>query len=89
MFGLALVRTCVLPGVAKANAAADIIVTPGGGFSGYTTNFQYWPASTNPQEAYDIYKNGLGDSILGSILNKVRIQVSFLKDNKVTGSFQI
>lgn len=84
-----LVRTCVLSGVAKPNADADIQVTPGGGFSGYTTNFQYWPASSNPQEAYNIYKEGLGGSILGSMLNKFRIKVAFLQDNEETGSFEI
>jgi hypothetical protein len=84
-----LVRTCVLPGVVKVNADADILVTPQGGFDGWTTNFRYWPTATNPQEAYNIYKDGLGGSILGSVLNKFRIQVSFLKDNKEQGSFQI
>ena len=84
-----LVRTCVLPGVVKVNPDANILVTPQGGFDGWTTNFKYWPTATNPQEAYDIYKDGLGGSILGSMLNKFRIQVSFLKDNKEQGSFQI
>jgi hypothetical protein len=84
-----LVRTCVLSGVAKPNADADIEVTPGGGFSGYTTNFQYWPVSSNPQEAYNIYKEGLGGSILSTMLNKFRIKVAFIKDNEEQGSFQI
>jgi hypothetical protein len=84
-----LVRTCVLPGVAKPNAEADIQVTPRGGFSGFTTNFQYWPASSNPQEAYDIYKQGLGGSILSSVLNKFRIRFTFLADNEEKGSFEI
>jgi hypothetical protein len=84
-----LVRTCVLPGVAKPNAEADIQVTPRGGFSGFTTNFQYWPASSNPQEAYDIYKQGLGGSILSSMLNKFRIRFTFLADNEEKGSFEI
>lgn len=84
-----LVRTCVLPGVVKPNADADIKVTPAGGFSGFTTNFQYWPASSNPQEAYDIYKQGLGGSILSSVLNKFRIRFTFLADNEEKGSFEI
>ena len=84
-----LVRTCVLPGVAKPNADADIQVTPKGGFSGFTTNFQYWPASSNPQEAYDIYKQGLGGSIFSSVLNKFRIRFTFLADNEEKGSFEI
>ena len=90
-----LVRTCVLPGVPMVNSEADILVTPQnadnspGGFVGFTTNFQYWPSASNPQQAYDIYKNGLGGSILSNIINKFRIKVAFLKDNKETGSFVI
>lgn len=84
-----LVRTCVLKGVPKITSTADIIVTPGGGFDGYTTNFQYFPMASNPQEAYNIYKEGLGGSILGNLINKFRIRVSFVKDNVVQSSFEI
>ena len=84
-----LVRTCVLPGVPQVNNGIDINVTPRGGFSGWTTNFKYWSDASNPQEAYNIYKSGFGGSILGNALNKYRVQVSVLKDNKTQGSFQI
>jgi hypothetical protein len=84
-----LVRTCVLPGVAKINKNANIVVTPNGGFSGFTTNFQYWNDSTNPQDAYNIYKDGFGGSILGNLFNKYRIKVAFLADNKESGSFEL
>jgi len=50
-----LVRTCVLPGVAKIDSSAPVYVTPMGGFSGWTSRFQYWPETTNPQKAWDIY----------------------------------
>jgi len=84
-----LVRTCMLPGVAKVSPKANISVTPHGGFSGYTANFQYWDDATNPQQAYNIYKNGFGGSMLGDLFNKYRIKVSFLEDNKEQGSFEI
>jgi hypothetical protein len=84
-----LVRTCVLPGVAKINQKANIVVTPNGGFSGFTTNFQYWNDSTNPQDAYNIYKDGFGGSILGNLFNKYRIKIAFLSDNKEKGSFEL
>jgi hypothetical protein len=84
-----LVRTCVLPGVAKVSPETNILVTPNGGFNGWTTNFQYWSAASNPQEAYNIYKGGFGGSILGNIFNKFRIKVSFLSDNKEKSSFII
>jgi len=84
-----LVRTCVLPGVAKVNPDADISVTPGGGFSGWTSNFEYWDDATNPQQAYNIYKSGFGGSAIGSLFNKYRIKVSFLEDNQEQSSFEI
>ena len=55
-----LSRTCVLPGVAKVNPNANVVVTPGGGFNGWTANFQYWSQPVNPQQAYNIYKSGYG-----------------------------
>jgi len=84
-----LVRTCVLPGVAQVNPDADVLVTPMGGFSGWTSNFQYWAAATNPQQAYNIYKAGYGGNILGNLFNKYRVKVSFLQDNQEQGSFEI
>jgi hypothetical protein len=84
-----LVRTCVLPGIAKVNPDANIIVTPMGGFNGWTSNFEYWDDASNPQQAYNIYKTGFGGSTIGSIFNKYRIKISFLEDNKEQSSFEI
>ena len=84
-----LVRTCVLPGVAKVNTNTDVTITPLGGFSGYTANFQFFPNATNPQEAYNIYKKGFGGSALGNLFNKYRIKFTFLVDNEEEGSFEI
>ena len=84
-----LVRTCVLPGVAKVNTNANLQVTPGGGFSGYTSNFEYWDDATNPQQAYNIYKSGFGGSQIGNLFNQYRIQVNFLNNGVVEGSFEI
>jgi len=82
-----LVRTCILPAV-PINPAGDISITPGGGFSGWTSNFQYWPNSLNPQEAYDVYKNGPGSvSGYGKVLNSHKLKVSYLVDNTEKGSF--
>ncbi len=84
-----LVRTCILPGVAKINNDTDLSITPLGGFSGLTSNFQFIPNATNPQEAYNIYKKGYGGSALGNLFNKYRIKFVFLVDNKDQGSFEI
>ena len=84
-----LVRTFVLPGVAKISASSNAYITPGGGFDGMTSNFRYWSNATNPQQAYDIYKNGYGGSSLGNFFNKYRIKFSFMEDNTEKGSIEI
>lgn len=84
-----LVRTFVLPGVAKVSGTSNVKVTPNGGFDGATSSFQYWPNATNPQQAYNIYKNGYGGSILGNLFNKYRIKIAFLDNNVETSSLEI
>lgn len=85
-----LVRTCVLPGVAKAAGTAGIVVTPNGGFSGYTSKFEYLPYAVNPQEAYAIYTEGNGSgSIFGGIFDKYQVKVAFVEDNKEVHSIEI
>jgi hypothetical protein len=87
-----LVRTCVLPGVAKIDPNASVNITPDGGFSGWTSNMQYWSHPLNPQEAYNIYKKGYGGggfSGLGGLFDKYKIKVAYLVDNEEEGSFSI
>jgi len=84
-----LVRTCVLPGVAKIDPDAPVYVTPMGGFSGWTTRFQYWPDASNPQKAWDVYKVGYGGSLLGSLFRKYTIKVAIMEGDNETSSLQI
>ena len=84
-----LVRTCVLPGVPKIDYEADIVVTPRGGFSGWTSSFKFWAKASNPQEAYNIYKDGFGNSILANLLNKYKVRFSMMKGKTEVGSFEI
>lgn len=84
-----LVRTCVLDGVPNVNNNADILVTPDGGFSGWTSSFKFWADASNPQQAYNIYKAGFGGSILGNAINKYRFRFSLVQDNNVKSSFEI
>lgn len=84
-----LVRTCVMPGVPKVNNNSGLNVTSNGGFSGWTAKFQYWSDASNPQQAYNIYKDGYGGSILGNLLSKYRIRVSMVSDNVEKSSFEI
>jgi len=82
-----LVRTCVLPGVAKIANNAPVYITPLGGFSGYTSNVNYYADSLNPQEAYNIYRKGYGGS--GGFSFPYEIKVEFLNDGQEQGSVTI
>jgi len=59
------------------------------GFEGFITRIRYLSDSCNPQDAYNIYKEGINASLLSSIFNKYSLKVSFLEYNKEQGSFQI
>jgi len=84
-----LVRTCILPGIAK-EAKGNILVTPhGSGFSGWTSNIQYFSKPLNPQQAYNIYKNGAGSASLGGLFDKYKLKFSYLVNNIEQGSIEI
>ena len=84
-----LVRTCVLPGVAKIDSAAPIFITPKGGFSGYTSNFQFWPDSCDPQKAWNIYQKGYGGNWLSNLFGKYSVKVTVMENNVENSSFTI
>jgi len=82
-----LVRTCVMPGVAKIDGSAPVYVTPEGGFSGYTAKFQYYPNELDPQTAWNIYQSGYGASLLGNLFNykvKVILMDGDTEDSSIT-----
>jgi hypothetical protein len=74
-----LVKTCLLPGVANVNSAANIYVTPGGGFDGWTSKFQYFPTPLNPQEAWNIYSAGYS-APYANMFGTYQVQVSLLEN---------
>jgi len=87
-----LVKTYILPGVARTDTSDDIIIGNSEalrGFSGWTSKFQYFANSSNPLQAYDIYKAGPGTSLLSNIFNKYRLKVAFMEYNTEKGSFEI
>lgn len=84
-----LVRTCVLPGTAVIDANAPVYITPYGGFSGWTSNFQYWSESSDPQKVWNIYKKGYGSSMLGGIFGKYTIKVSLMEGDTEDQSVSI
>ncbi len=83
-----LVKTDVLSGVAKVDSTAPVFVTPMGGFSGWTSNFQYWSMSGNPQQAWNTYKAGYGGSALG-FLGKYSVKLSLMEGNTEENSVTI
>jgi hypothetical protein len=82
-----LVRTCLLPGVASVNNAANIYVTPMGGFDGWTSKLQYFPNSMNPQEAWNIYTKGF--SSWSSMFNAYQLQVSLVENGQAQSTVTI
>ena len=84
-----LVKTCVMNGMPNVKTDAPILLTPFGGFAGYTSQFKYFPSSINPQQAWNIYTKGPGGSILGNLLNQYKLKFVFLKDDREQYSFAI
>jgi hypothetical protein len=82
-----LVRTCLLPGVAKVNNSASIFVTPQGGFEGWTAKLQYFPNSVNPQDAWNIYTQGY--STWASMFNSYQVQLSLVENGTIQSSITI
>lgn len=84
-----LTRTCVLPGIAKVTATAPIVITPNGGFSGWTSETNYRVNTITPQEAWNIYSQGFGGNIFSNLFNKYKVKVSLVEDNITRGSLEI
>ena len=84
-----LVRTCVMPGVVKVPDTSNVLITPDGGFSGSTSTIKYLANSTNPQDAWNMYKDGYSMGFMGQLFDKYKIKLSYLKDNKEQASIQI
>jgi hypothetical protein len=84
-----LLKTCVLPAPAYVDDTQAIYLTPLSGFSGYTSRFNYWNDTINPQQAWNIYQGGPGGNILSNFLNQYKVQLSFMKGNSVQASVTI
>ncbi len=84
-----LVNTFVLPDIPVISQDTDVYVTPDGGFSGWTTRFQYSGDATNPQTAWDMYKKGYGGSLLGDLFGKYSVKVALLENDKENSSITI
>ena len=68
-------------------SGGDIHITPGGGFDGYTSKFQFYPEALNPQEIWNIYSNGYGS--LTSTLGDYQVKMSLIENGNETNSITI
>jgi hypothetical protein len=84
-----LVKTCVLSSLPKIDPNASVYLTPAGGFSGYTSRFQYWSSYMSPQQAWNIYKRGPGGNMFSNLINQYKIQFNFIKGSDVQASLTI
>jgi hypothetical protein len=84
-----LVKTCVLPGVAKVNKDANVYVTPLGGFEGSTTKLAYYANSLNPEEAWNIYKQGYGNNSLSNLFGRYQLNLSLSQNGTEEASITI
>jgi hypothetical protein len=84
-----LVRTCLLPGVASINPNAKIYVTPMGGFDGWTSNFQYYPNSLNPQQAWNIYSKGYRQGMFSNLFSGYDVQISLIENGTTQSTITI
>ena len=100
-----LVRTCPLMNVAEPIGEGSTIFiggsgssgssnscTGGGdlvGFTGYIASVVYNPDIISPQDAWNTYARGYSNSPFGNMLQRYKLEFSFLKDNNIIKSFKI
>ena len=84
-----LVKTCILPGVANVSQTANVYVTPNGGFEGSTTKLAYYNNSLNPEQAWNIYKQGYGNGILSNLFGKYQLNLSITQNGTQEASITI
>jgi Concanavalin A-like lectin/glucanases superfamily len=84
-----LVSTNVLDGVCVISANADLYITPCGGFNGWTSKLQYYTTPLNPQQVWNIYKQGYGAGYFSNLFNQNQLTVTINKNGVPTSSFTI
>jgi hypothetical protein len=84
-----LVRTCVMHGVPVYDVASPMYLTPDGGFSGFTSKFNYWSDMITPQQAWNIYTKGPTGNMFGNIFSDYALQLNFMKGNSTKATLTI
>ena len=88
-----LINSFILHGIYKNNDPGKNIylgnINDNLSFEGFITRIRYDPYSINPEQAYNIYKEGINESLAKTLFNKYSLKVSFLEYNTEKGSFTI
>ena len=98
-----LERTCILDNVIRVNPESSVYINPLHAhgsqvtgkptafktWDGWVANGRYYPYYLNPQEVWNIYKEGYDSAGFGGVLNKYRIKFVFLVGSEEKGAFMI
>lgn len=84
-----LVKTVLLPGVPNVQPNVPVMVTPNGGFSGWTSNLMYYADALNPQDVWNIYDKGYGGNSITNFLKSFQVQISLLQNGVQYSSFTV
>jgi hypothetical protein len=82
-----LVRSFILPGVAMPPGQDNAYIGGQSGttFHGHVARFQLFDHCLSPQDAYNIYREGLGSNMFGDFFNKYRMKIQFYEYNHAIG----
>lgn len=73
-----------------SNLITDIILCENNnGFSGEIANDKFYERTLNPQEVWNIYREGYNNSLFSRLLNRYQAKFVFLKDGKLKNSYTI
>ena len=67
----------------------DFLICSNGGYSGSITKASYYNYLLSPQKAWEIYKDGFNNVMVGSILNKYNAAITFYEDSNERAKYYI
>lgn len=82
-----LVRSFILPGIAVSLGKDNAYIGGSGSttYKGHIACFQFWDHSLNPQQAYNVYRDGLSQCVNDNFFNKYRMKIQFYEYNHALG----
>jgi len=75
------------PNITEGDKQLNFEICPNGiGFSGFISNTYYHNYVLTPQDAWNIYKKGYSNNMLGNLLNKYNASITFYENQNQVGS---